>query len=75
MLYGILSAAKLSKKLKNLNNNDYKLILSHLSKLKFDNLKKFFKLKDLNKIVNFMRADKKNISKKINFITLKKIGK
>ena len=75
VLYGILSAAKLSKKLKTLNNTDYQLIVSHLSKLNFTNLNKFFKKKDLNKIINFMIADKKNISKKINFITLKKIGK
>ena len=53
-IYGILSAAKLSKKLKMLNKNDFQLILSHLSKLGFDNLNKFFTLKDVNKIVNFM---------------------
>ena len=74
ILYGLLSAIKLSKKLNLLNNSDYKLIFSHLNKLNFHNLKKIFKIKDLNKIVNFMTADKKNISKKINFITLKKIG-
>ena len=74
VLLGILSAAKLSKKLNILNDNDYKLILSHLSMLNFNSLKKYFKIKDLNKIVNFMLSDKKNISKKINFIKLKKIG-
>ena len=40
--------------------------------LEFTSLKKYFNYRDLDKIVNFMRADKKNISKKINFITLKK---
>ena len=75
VLYGILSAIKLSKKFKSLESKEYKLILSHLSKLGFDNLNNFFKKKDLNKIVNFMIVDKKNISKKINFITLDKIGK
>ena len=75
VLYGILSSAKLSKKLKMLNNYDFQLILSHLSKLNFDNLNKFFTLKDVNKIVNFMIADKKNTTSKINFITLQKIGK
>ena len=69
---GILSSAKLSKKLKMLNNYDFQLILSHLSKLNFDNLNKFFTLKDVNKIVNFMISDKKNTTSKINFITLKK---
>ena len=74
VLYGLLSAIKLSKKIKALNNKDHKLILAHLSKLNFDNLSKYFKKKDTNRIVNFMIADKKNVSGKINFITLKKIG-
>ena len=74
VLYGILSATKLSKKLKILNDKDYQLILSHLYSLDFKNLSKYFKIKDLSRIVNFMLSDKKNISKKINFITLRKIG-
>ena len=74
VLYGILSATKLSKKLKMLNNNEYNLILSHLSKLKFTNINKFFNKKNINKIVMFMVADKKNFTNKINFITLNKIG-
>ena len=74
VLFGILSAAKLSKKLGTLNKSEYQLILSHLTKLKFNNLNNFFKMKDLNKIIKFMTVDKKNTSKKINFITLKKIG-
>ena len=74
VLYGIMSAIKLSKKIKMLNNSDYELILSHLSKLNFLNLKKLFKIKDLNNIIKFMISDKKNTSKKINFITLKRIG-
>ena len=74
VLYGILSATKLSKKLKMLNNNEYNLILSHLSKLKFTNINKFFNKKNINKIVMFMVADKKNYTNKINFITLNKIG-
>tara|TARA_B100001121_G_scaffold5571_1_gene4819 strand:+ start:1730 stop:2827 length:1098 start_codon:yes stop_codon:yes gene_type:complete len=75
VLYGILSATKLSKKLKTLNNEEYQIIIEHLSKLKFDNLKKFFNKKDIDKIVRYMSVDKKNTSKKINFITLKKIGR
>ncbi len=74
VLYGILSAAKFSKKLNQLNIKEYNIILSHLSKINFSNLRKYFKKKDLNKIINFMIADKKNSSKKINIITLKKIG-
>ena len=74
VLYGILSATKLSKELKAINNIDYQLILNHLSKLNFENLSKYFKQKDLNQIINFMISDKKNNSKKINLITLNKIG-
>ena len=74
VLYGILSAAKFSTKLNFLNTYDYKLIVSHLSRLGFVNLNKIFKKKNLNKIISFMISDKKNDSKKINLITLKKIG-
>ena len=75
VLYGILSAAKLSKNFKLINSSDYRLIISHLSKLNFNNLKKFFSIKDLNKIVKYMISDKKNFTNKINFITIRKIGK
>ena len=74
VLYGILSAAKLSKKLKMLKKNEFQLIISHLSKLNFTDLSRFFSKKHLNKIVNFMLTDKKNFSKSINIITLNKIG-
>ena len=74
VLYGILSAVKFSTKLNFLNRHDYKLILSHLSRLGFVNLNKFFKKKDLSKIISFMISDKKNDSKKINLITIKRIG-
>ncbi len=75
VLYGILSAAKFSTKLNFLNTYDYKLIVSHLSRLGFVNLNKIFNKKNLNKIIIFMISDKKNDTKKINLITLKKIGK
>ena len=38
-------------------------------------LSQFNKKKYLNKIVDFMKVDKKNNDKKINFILLKEIGK
>ena len=38
------------------------------------NIKDYFSYKDLNKILKFMSKDKKNISKKVNLILLKKIG-
>ena len=75
VLYGIFSAAEFSKKFNFLNNKDYKLLIYHLSNLGFVDLKKNFSRKHINKIINFMISDKKNDSKKINLIILKKIGK
>ena len=75
VLYGIFSVAEFSKKLNFLNNNDYKLLISHLSNLGLFDLNKFFSKKHLKKILNFMISDKKNDNKKINLIILKKIGK
>ena len=75
VLYGILSVAKFSKKFGALSENDYILIVSHLSKLNFTNLNKFFRKRNLNKIINFMISDKKNISNNINIIIINKIGR
>ena len=38
------------------------------------NIKTYFSPKNLNTILSFMMKDKKNISKKINLILLKKVG-
>jgi len=75
VLLGIYSALKFSNKNKLLANNEYHLIMRHIinSKLPF-NIKDYFNLKHLNKILFFMLKDKKNKSDKINLILLKKIG-
>ena len=39
------------------------------------NINKIFKKKELNKIIFFMKKDKKNIDEKISLILLNKIGK
>jgi 3-dehydroquinate synthetase len=39
------------------------------------NIKKYFKKKDVNKIISFMKKDKKNFSSKLNLILLKRVGK
>ena len=51
------------------------MISNHIrnSKLPF-NIKKYFNINDINKILIFMTKDKKNDSEKINLILLKKIG-
>ena len=75
VILGMNTALSFSYKNKFLNLKEYNLIREHIynSKLPF-NLKKYFSLRDLNKILNFMMTDKKNNSNKINLVLLKKIG-
>ena len=75
VLLGILAASKFSNKQNLLSKNDLKLIENHLDELNYNNLKLFFKENSINKISDFMIKDKKNSSKDINLILLKKIAK
>ena len=76
VILGIQSAIKFSFKKKILSINNYDLIIKNINDSNLpNNLKKYFSLKDLNKIYNFMTKDKKNNSDKINLILLKRIGK
>ena len=75
VILGIKTAAKFSLLNKILNINESNLIEDHLNKLKLPkNINKFFFIKDLNKILSFMKKDKKNNTNKINLVLLKKIG-
>ena len=75
VILGIKSASEFSFKKKLIGHNDYLLIINHIKQLnKFLKLNNFFKKKDVPKILNFMRSDKKNTNKKINLILPKKIG-
>ncbi|MBD1140847.1 3-dehydroquinate synthase [Pelagibacterales bacterium SAG-MED39] len=75
VLLGIMAALKFSKIKKILSKNEFNFISNHYVKNKLHlNIKKYFSNKDLNKILSFMTKDKKNNSKKINLILLKKIG-
>ena len=75
VLLGINSALKFSLNNKFLSKVDYNNISEHFIKSELpSNLKKYFSLKDLDKILSFMSKDKKNYSEKINLILLKKIG-
>ena len=59
-----------------LSENEYKLIINHIDNSGLpSSIKKYFSIKDLNKILSFMIKDKKNNSKKINLVLLKNIGK
>ena len=76
VILGIVSAAKFSVKNNILNKKDYKQIIKHIKNLKIPiNLNFYFKKKDINLIIKYMKSDKKNNSSKINLILIKKIGK
>ena len=75
VILGMMMALKFSLRNKFLNINDYKLITNHYKNSKLpSNIKKYFKRKDLNKIIKFMKTDKKNNSNKIKLVLLKKMG-
>ena len=76
VLLGIKSAAKFSLVNKKLSKNIYYKIIDHLNKLNINyNLKNYLKPNKINKIIKFMKSDKKNRNKNINLILLKGIGK
>ncbi len=76
VLLGISSAIEFSYKKRILDFQSFKLIKNHLTKYNLpSNIKKYFSQKSINKILYFMLKDKKNNSKKINLILLKKISK
>jgi 3-dehydroquinate synthase len=75
VILGITSALKFSLKKKYIKRYDYELIMNHIIKSNLPyRIKDYFSLKTVNKILFFMIKDKKNNSKKINLILLKKIG-
>jgi len=75
VLLGMIMACLFSNKKKILSLKNLLLIKKHYFDLKLPmNIKKEFKKKEINKIIHFMKKDKKNIDNKINLILLKKIG-
>ena len=76
VIIGIKNAIKFSNKNKVLSNQKFQLINEHINKIGLTHeFSKLFKKKDLNKILNFMKSDKKNNSSKINLILIKDFGK
>ena len=75
VLLGILSAIEFGRRKNILKKNDYEQIIEHLKKLNYSNLNKYFRSKDIPKIIFYMKQDKKNKDSKINLILLEKIGK
>ena len=76
VLLGMIIACDLSKKKKLLSLKELSSIKKHYKNLEQPmNIKKIIKKNEINKIIYFMKKDKKNVSNKINLILLKKIGK
>ena len=75
VILGIATAAKFSFINKMLKKEDYYKIINHIVSLKLPfNLKKFFRIKNIDLMIKFMSTDKKNKSSNINLILLKSIG-
>jgi 3-dehydroquinate synthase len=75
VMLGIITALRFSLDVKLIKIREYETIIKHIHDIKLpSNIKTYFSSKNLNTILSFMMKDKKNISKKINLILLKKIG-
>ena len=75
VLLGMITACQLAYDKKLLNKNNLDLIKKHYLNLNFPiSIKKIFKKKEVNTIINYMQRDKKNFNKKINLILIKGIG-
>ena len=76
VLIGMMMASKLSYEKKLLSFEEFSLIKKHYLNLKLPmNINKIFKRNEINKIIYFMKKDKKNVDEKINLILLNKIGR
>tara|TARA_B100001769_G_C22087602_1_gene586435 strand:- start:250 stop:1356 length:1107 start_codon:yes stop_codon:yes gene_type:complete len=76
VIIGIRNAIEYSNQYKLLKKKSYYLIKNHLDKISFNkSLNQIFKFKDINKIIYFMKSDKKNSSKLINIILIQNFGK
>ena len=70
VLYGMKVASYLSLHKHNITESKYRRIINIINKLGVDNLHNL----DMNKILNFIKIDKKNINNQLNYILLKDIG-
>ena len=76
VLLGMILASQLAYQKKVLSIEDLLLIKRHYILLGLpNNIKKIFNKNEINKIIYFVKKDKKNINNKINLILIKKIGK
>ena len=75
VILGMNTALNFSKSNNFLPLNEFKMIINHIKNFGLPHdIREYFSLKDVNKIISFMINDKKNNTNKINLILLKKIG-
>ena len=75
VILGMKTALKFSLQNNIIKKNEYNSIINHISNSNLpSSINKFFKTKDLNKILTFMLKDKKNNSDKISLVLLRMIG-
>ena len=75
VILGVKTAAEFSLLNKILNKKEFEIINDHLNNLNLPrDVNKFFSIKNLSSILSFMKKDKKNSTKKISLVLLKKIG-
>ena len=75
VLIGMICALEFAFEKNILKTKEINIIKNHYKKFNLpQNIKNYFKKKDINKIVKFMKSDKKNYNNKINLIVIKKIG-
>ena len=76
VILGMKSALNFSLQNKIIKEKQYQSIINHLEISKLPcSVKKYFSIKDINKILFFMLKDKKNNSNKISLVLLKNIGR
>ena len=76
VILGLKNAAEFSYKRKILSKKRFNIIINHINRIKkVPKISKLFKKKDANKILNYMKNDKKNNSKNINLVLIKDFGK
>ena len=75
VLMGMICALEFAYQNKLLKYQELMMVKKHYRELNLrSDIKKYFKKKDINKIIKYMKSDKKNFNENINLVLLKKIG-
>ena len=75
VILGMKSAFEFSHSRKLISNKEYVSAINHLNNSHFPiSIKNYFTIKKINQIISFMARDKKNNSKNIKLMLIKKIG-